>query len=70
MVGTYLTQKEINTLEVLKKCKSQKEVAKKLKVTESNVSLTINRAKEKIIKSQETFEFAKRKGYIELLQLV
>jgi len=62
-----LTSKEIKTLELLKECKTQKEVAKVLGVTESNVSRTIKRAKEKIIKSREIYELAKRKGFLDLL---
>jgi len=62
-----LTQKEIETLELLKKYKVQKKVAEALGVTESNVSRTIKRAKEKIIKSKETYELAKKKGFLELL---
>ncbi len=62
-----LTEKELETLELLKKLKLQKDVAKELGVTEPNVSQTMNRIKTKIKKSKKIMKIADEKGYLGML---
>jgi len=57
-----LTKKEIDVLELRKKGLKQKEVSKKLKISQPAVSKFENNAKMKIKKAQETIRIIKKLG--------
>ncbi|MBT3984664.1 hypothetical protein HOD38_01510 [archaeon] len=59
----WLTEKEIEVLELKKKGILQKDIAKKLKISPAAVSDFYKNALEKIRKSEETIKFIKRKKY-------
>lgn len=63
----YLTAKEVEALDLFKKYGSQKDVAKKMNSSGANVSLTLKRAREKIVKSKNTLQQAEEKGYLGVL---
>jgi Tfx family DNA-binding protein len=64
---SYLTDKEVEALELFKKYKSQREVAKRMESSGANISLTLKRAREKIIKSKNTLQQAEKKEYLSVL---
>ncbi len=59
----WLTEKEIEVLELKKKGILQKDIAKKLKISPAAVSDFYKNALEKVRKSEETVKFVKRKKY-------
>jgi len=63
----YLTGKEIEALNLMKKHDSQRDVAKETESSAANVSLTLKRAREKIVKAKLTIEHAEEKNYLDLL---
>ena len=63
----YLTDKEIELIDLALKGFSRKEIATQLKVTESNVSRTISRAKEKLTKCMLTLDYAEVNKYLDFL---
>jgi HTH-type transcriptional regulator, fmd operon transcriptional regulator len=59
----WLTEKEIEVLELKKKGILQKDIAKKLKISPAAVSTFYKNAVDKIKKSKETIQFVKEKEY-------
>ena len=62
-----LTKIEIQILDLYTELGSQKKVAKKIGRSDSTVSKTIERARQKIISSRKNLVEARKKGYLELL---
>lgn len=67
MERSYLTSKEIEALELFKAHKSQRDVAEKMESSAANVSLTLKRAREKIVKSNATILQAEEEDYLHIL---
>ncbi len=67
MNQSYLTSKEVEALNLMKKHSSQRDVARETQRTAANISLTLKRAREKIVKAKLTIDQAEEERYLNLL---